>query len=69
MTSSDRADGSPSAKPDGGSRRNRQHVSTFGVGRVCVEPTCKTTLSRYNADNLCWRHAGARDATTLIPRP
>ena len=68
MTSSDRADGSPSAKPVAGSRRNRQHVTTFGIGRVCVEPTCKTTLSRYNGDDLCWRHAEARD-TALLRRP
>jgi hypothetical protein len=67
MTSSDRADGSPSAKPGPGSRRNRAHVTSYEIGRVCVDPACKTTLSRYNADDLCWRHAETRAG--LLRRP
>jgi hypothetical protein len=46
-------------------RRVRGHLQSYAEGRVCVEPDCLTTLSRYNADDLCWRHAEARDAIAL----
>jgi len=29
----------------------------FGEGRVCSYPSCKTRLSRYNANLFCYLHA------------
>lgn len=29
----------------------------FGTGRVCVEPGCRTRLSRYNDGDHCSLHA------------
>ncbi len=28
----------------------------FGVGRVCIEPTCQVRLSRYNSTDWCALH-------------
>jgi hypothetical protein len=36
--------------------RKRGLLSTYGVGRTCADPTCETTLSRYNDAPLCWHH-------------
>ena len=30
---------------------------TFGNGRVCAQPGCKTVLSQYNRRDKCWAHA------------
>ena len=37
---------------------------TFDADRTCDHPTCKTKLSRYNAEPLCFVHATAQ----LAPR-
>lgn len=38
-------------------RQARGSIRSYGQGRTCAEPSCATTLSRYNKDDLCWRHA------------
>jgi len=37
-------------------RPRRGEIPSFGQGRTCATPGCKTTLSRYNRDARCWRH-------------
>ena len=46
-------------------RRVRGYVQSYGQGRTCAEPECETTLSRYNKDLLCWKHAEQADASQL----
>jgi hypothetical protein len=36
--------------------RKRGRLATYGVGRICADPSCETTLSRYNDALLCWHH-------------
>ena len=36
--------------------RQRGHVTSYGVGRVCAQPGCDTALSRYNGANVCSYH-------------
>lgn len=38
-------------------RRNPRFVKSYTVGRTCVHAGCETVISRYNAENVCWRHA------------
>lgn len=53
-----------SAGPDlpAGARRRtgKDHVNSYGAGRVCEARGCKTELSRYNATGTCWVHDKAR---------
>lgn len=37
--------------------RPRGFITSYGVGRVCADPGCQTTLSRYNQSELCYPHA------------
>ena len=30
---------------------------TFGRGRLCAHPGCRTVLSQYNRRDKCWAHA------------
>jgi hypothetical protein len=46
-------------------RQVRGYVQSYGQGRTCAEPACETTLSRYNKDLLCWKHAEQSDAAQL----
>jgi hypothetical protein len=41
----------------------RGYIASYGEGRTCSEPSCETTLSRYNKTDLCWMHAQQRDLT------
>ena len=50
-------------------RRTRGHVTTYGVGRICADPDCATTLSRYNDAELCWYHVGVVQASEGRRRP
>jgi hypothetical protein len=37
------------------------HVVSYGVGRICAAPGCRTQLSRYNESPLCSaRHQAIR---------
>ena len=38
-------------------RRPRGFITSYGVGRVCANADCRTTLSRYNDSTLCYPHA------------
>lgn len=44
---------SPGSRP---LRQIRGYVQSYGQGRICSEPECDTTLSRYNTAKVCWRH-------------
>lgn len=33
---------------------------TYGEGRVCEQPGCRTRISRYNKSAYCWAHAPVR---------
>jgi hypothetical protein len=56
MTTSTAAD-----PPAGAPRRTgKDHVDSYGRGRVCEAPGCRTELSRYNATGSCWLHDKAR---------
>ena len=47
--------------PPGARRRTgKDHVNSYGGGRVCEAPGCRTELSRYNATGTCWSHDKAR---------
>lgn len=48
--------------PPAGARRRtgKDHVNSYGLGRVCEAPGCKTELSRYNATGSCWVHEKVR---------
>jgi hypothetical protein len=53
---------SPSAEPAGvaprrPARQQRGFIASYGVGRVCADLGCCTTLSRYNKSALCWQHS------------
>jgi len=39
------------------SPRGRGQIASYGDGRTCAGPGCRTTLSRYNDSDLCWKHA------------
>lgn len=41
-------------------RHRRGEVVTYGQGRTCASAGCRTMLSRYNKDALCWTHADER---------
>lgn len=46
-----------------GARRARKlgkRPPTYGVGRVCAEADCITRLSRYNREDVCYRHQPLR---------
>ena len=48
---------SPSSGTAEGVRpRPAGHVKEFGGGRLCESSDCRTILSRYNRDALCWVH-------------
>jgi hypothetical protein len=52
--------GSPTSEetPAGERRRTgRGHIDSYGIGRVCGIASCRTRLSRYNSDTVCWMHA------------
>jgi hypothetical protein len=51
----------PAAAPGRPTRQQRGYVMSFGVGRVCAEPGCRTMLSRYNKWELCYSHADELD--------
>lgn len=36
-------------------------VRSFGIGRVCKNPACKTWLSRYNPGEYCSVHSSLDD--------
>jgi hypothetical protein len=61
MTSDPTADpaGVVPARPP---RQQRGFITSYGVGRVCAEPGCRTTLSRYNKSDLCYPHADEFEA-------
>ena len=44
-------------------------IASYGEGRTCLEPECQTLLSRYNKDQLCWKHADERERIRNQPRP
>ena len=54
-----------SLSPAQAPRRTRGHVTTYGVGRTCADPGCRTILSRYNDAQLCWYHV---DGASLAGR-
>ncbi len=35
---------------------NPRTVKAFAAGRTCAEPGCRTTLSIYNSNDLCFVH-------------
>jgi hypothetical protein len=41
-------------------RTGKDHVNSYGRGRVCEAPDCHTELSRYNATGSCWLHDKTR---------
>ncbi len=52
----------PTAEPAGMApvrppRQQRGFITSYGVGRVCADPGCRTTLSRYNKSDRCYPHA------------
>jgi hypothetical protein len=52
----------PSTKPEAVAppappRQPRGYIASYGVGRVCSNAGCGTTLSRYNDSVSCWHHA------------
>ena len=52
----------PTVKPGGVApvrppRQQRGFIASYGVGRVCADPECCTTLSRYNRSDRCYPHA------------
>ena len=58
----------PSPAPNAGAptpRRARGYVTSWPTGRTCAATDCETSLSRYNKDTLCWRHAEKRDTDEL----
>ena len=61
MTSIPTVSPSP-ATPDRPSRRQRGFIASYGVGRVCADLGCRTTLSRYNKSALCYPHADQLEA-------
>jgi hypothetical protein len=50
--------------------RQRDRLQQHTTDRVCVEPSCETKLSRYNAGDLCATHSeGAeRGHAGAVPR-
>jgi hypothetical protein len=40
-------------------RQPRGFITSYGVGRMCADPGCRTELSRYNKSQLCYPHAAA----------
>ena len=50
-------------------RRTRGHVTTYGVGRICADSECGTTLSRYNDAEFCWYHVAVIQASQGRIRP
>lgn len=42
---------------------------TFGRGRVCGAPGCRTVLSVYNPAELCWQHEPVRPFILRAPHP
>jgi hypothetical protein len=51
-----------SAAPGPLLRQQRGFVTSYGVGRVCIEPGCDTALSRYNKSERCYPHADQFEA-------
>ena len=45
------------AKPAVGAARRPGHIASYGDDRSCAEPSCSTTLSRYNSSELCSCHS------------
>ena len=43
-------------------RHRRGEILSYGQGRTCASRGCRTQLSRYNKDALCWTHAEALEA-------
>ena len=63
----------PTASPAGVStgpppRHQRGWITSYGVGRVCAEAGCRTTLSRYNKSDICYPHAELLDGHLHRPR-
>jgi hypothetical protein len=57
----------PTAKPAGVApvhppRQPRGFIMSYGVGRVCADPGCRTTLSQYNKSDRCYPHADELEA-------
>jgi hypothetical protein len=48
------------------SLRGRGHISSYGDGRTCAVPGCRTIVSRYNESDRCWQHA--EELTRAEPR-
>ena len=46
-------------------RRTRGHITSWPTGRTCADAECETSLSRYNKDALCWKHAEQRDVSRM----
>lgn len=55
-------DGDPVSEPGTARRspRTRAFIQSYGDGRTCGAEGCTTTLSRYNRETLCWKHAERR---------
>lgn len=43
-------------------RSGKDHIKSYGCGRVCEARGCNTELSRYNATGACWVHDQVRSA-------
>ena len=50
-------------------RQPRGYIASYGVGRVCADPKCRTTLSRYNNTELCYPHADELASRLFRARP
>ena len=48
--------------PDRPPRQQRGFIRSYGVGRICADPGCRTALSRYNDSDLCYPHADELNA-------
>ena len=40
-------------------RLARGYVRSYEPQRTCAHDGCETTVSRYNANDTCWRHTAA----------
>ena len=52
--------GDPASAESGTARRSprtRAFIQSYGDDRTCGAEGCTTTLSRYNQEALCWKHA------------
>ena len=49
--------------------RRSGEITQYEHGRVCLDSSCATRLSTYNASLFCWVHQGRAPASGRVLRP